>query len=315
MDLSLSQFIRPTAQSRQRVAEQRSFQLPAPMLAKKGSESDLDRTGFSAERKWDGTRVMLIKRGNNVRLFTARGAHTEHTARYPKLVADGKRLNCQSCILDGEFVWFDRRGNDVFITINARPETVRTKKFKYMAFDILEHNGQDTRNLPIEQRRQLVDQVIPDQLTIIKETEVRTANKRRYFQEIVGNDGEGVMLKGDASRYSGGRSDIWKKIKKTHTIDAVVRGGTAGTGERSSFFGALHCHYPVNGRMQFIGDVGTGFDTSDLVTITQMLRQGNEFVIEVKFMEITPDKKMRHPAFIRLRPDKTPGDVARGESW
>lgn len=315
MDLSLGQFMRPTAQSRQRVAEARSFQLPAPMLGKKGSESDLDRTGFSAERKYDGTRVMLVKRGNQVRLFTARGAHTEHTTRYPKLVADAKRLNCQSCILDGEFVWFDRRGNDVFITINARPETVRTKKFKYMAFDILEHNGQDTRSQPIEQRKQILDRAVPDNLTIIKETVVQRANKRRFFQEIVANDGEGVMLKSDNSRYSGGRTDLWKKVKKNSTIDCVVRGGTQGTGERSSFFGALHCYYPVNGRMQSIGDVGTGFDTNDLTTITEMLRQNNEFVIEVRFMEITPDKKMRHPAFLRLRPDKTPSAVARGESW
>lgn len=312
MDLSLTGFInRSTPQVRREVQSNRSFSnLPSPMLAKMGSPSMLDNSNLVAETKWDGTRVLLVKRGTEVRLFVARGNHTEYTQRYPTLVADGKMLRCRDCILDGEFVFFDARGNDVFLTIAARDSTIGSKKFKYMAFDIIEMDGRNIQSLPLEERKRLLDGVIPDNLTIIKESKVVSANKREFFVEQLENNKEGVMLKKKGSVYTSGRSDNWLKVKRVATYDVIAKGCTQGTGARLPYFGALHCFLPDNsGRLVDIGDVGSGFTNEDLVAMTSMARSNRPFVIEVKIMEWTPDRKMRFPRFIRLRTDKSVQDV------
>ena len=184
MDLSLTGFInRRTPEVQREIEGNRRFaNLPSPMLAKKGTTLSLDNPNMVAETKWDGTRVLLVKRGDAVRIFVARGNHTEYTNRYPKLVADGKKLLCDSCILDGEFVFFDTRGNDVFLTIAATNQTIGSKKFKYIAFDILEKDGRNIQGLPLEERKRILDEIIPNNLTIIKESKVVAANKRQFFE-------------------------------------------------------------------------------------------------------------------------------------
>ena len=303
--------MKPTRESERRVQVQSSFSnLPSPMLAKKGSPSMLTNPNMFAETKWDGTRVLLVKRGTNVRIFVARGNHTEYTHRYPQLVSDGKKLRCDSCILDGEFVFYDRRGGDVFLTIAARDSTVGSRKFKYMSFDILEKDGEDLRSKPIEERKRLLDDVVPDDLTIIKETEVHYSNMKDFFAEQLEEGKEGVVLKKKGSFYSGGRSDNWLKIKRTTSYDVIARGGTKGTGARLPFFGAVHCFLPdKQGQLRHIGDVGSGFTDSDLAQLTPLVRSNKAFVIEVKFMEWTPDYKMRFPVFLRYRTDKSVEDV------
>ncbi len=311
MDLSLTGFInRRTPEVQRTLQQNNSFaNLPGPMLAKSGTPASLDNSNMVAETKWDGTRVLLVKRGDAVRIFVARGNHTEYTNRYPKLVADGKKLRCNSCILDGEFVFFDTRGDDVFLTIAATNSTIGTKKHKYMAFDILEKDGHSTRDMVLEERKRILDAVIPESLTIIKESKVTTANLRRFFTEQLAKNKEGVMLKRKGSRYIAGRSDDWVKVKRVATYDVIAKGCTAGTGTRQ-FFGALHCFLPdARGQLRAIGDVGSGFTNQDLLEVAPFARSNRPFVIEVKIMEWTPDKKMRFPVFLRLRRDKTVAEV------
>jgi len=318
MDLSLTGFVnRTTPQTRREVESNRDFSnLPNPMLAKSGTLPMLDNPNLFAEIKWDGNRVFLVKRNNIVRIFSGgrqSGRHHEYTDKYPLLIADGKKLKCVDCILDGEFVFFDGRGNDTYLTIGARPETVGSRTYKYMTFDILEKDGKILKNLPIEERKRILDEVVPDRLTIIKETMIVRNNKRKFFEQQLMEGREGVMLKKNGSLYSmGQRSPDWLKIKRVDTIDVIAKGGTQGTGMRRPYFGALHCFLPDgHGRLRSIGDVGTGFKNEDLRTITPMMRSNRPFVIEVKIMEWTPDRKMRFPVFVRLRPDKNVDEVGR----
>ena len=314
-DISLTGFIGQQTPRQRRVIEQtiQFTDLPDVMLAKKGHPSMLDNPNMFAETKWDGTRVLMVKRGDIVRIFVARGQHNEYTEKYPNIIIDGRKLNCESCILDGEFVFFDRRGHDVFMTIAARPETVSSLKYKYMAFDILEKDGQNTRNMPIMERKRILDEVIPDNLTIINETKIVTKNKKRFFASQLASNHEGVMLKRKGSLYTAGRSDDWRKIKRVDTIDVIAKGGTRGTGARAPYFGAIHMFLPSsNSQLRHVGDVGTGFDNQTLKKLTPLVRSGRPFVIEVKFMEWTPDRKMRFPVFIRYRDDKTPQDIMEG---
>jgi bifunctional non-homologous end joining protein LigD len=317
MDLSLTGFVnRQSPEIARQVREDRGFaNLPSPMLAKKGHPEMLNNPDLTAETKFDGNRILLVKRDDVVRIFTmgrGSGRQNEYTHRYPLLIADGKKLNCTDCILDGEFVFYDARGNEGFLTIGATDATIGSRKYKYMAFDILEKDGQRVMNLPIEERKRILDDVVPNNLTIIRETKVIKSNKRAFFERMLAEGREGVMLKRKGSLYNpGARSSDWLKIKRVDTIDVIAKGGTRGTGARAPYFGALKCYVPDGrGGFRHIGNVGSGFKDRDLREITPMMRSNRPFVVELKIMEWTTDRKMRFPVFVRLRPDKSINEVS-----
>jgi bifunctional non-homologous end joining protein LigD len=142
---------------------------------------------------------------------------------------------------------------------------------------------------------------------------------------------EGVMAKQKNSLYyPGERKDCWLKIKVLNTLDVIICGYTLGEGKREGYFGALLLGAWHEGKLRYLGRVGTGWEEKDLEEITNMLKKietgKNPFdvfeeepsvlekvrwvkpklVCEVKFMELTEDLKLRAPSFQRLREDKLP---------
>ena len=287
--------------------------LPGVMLAVEGTLEDLERRDVSADTKWDGTRLLLIKMGSIVRLFVARGKHTEYTEKYPDVVAEGQKLNCKSCILDGEFVFMTKKEHDFFLPISANPETIGNKIYHYMVFDIIKLNGMDLRKtgIPLKQRQMKLMSIIPSHLKLIKRNPVIEKNFKKFYADQIKKSREGIMLKEVNSPYRSERSKEWLKIKYKRDIDVLVKGGTVGTGFRKPYFGALHCFYPIRGVLTYVGDVGTGFSDDELRIIRVLLRRKKSFVIQVKFYEFSQHDHMRFPVFVRLRPDKNLYDVMK----
>ena len=282
------------------------------MLAFVASKDDLGKDVFFAERKFDGTRVFVIKNRNRARLVVARGVGTDFSRKYPLIIGAIKKLNCVSCVLDAEFVFFDKRGSDVFLTMAAGPERVKSLKYKVMVFDILFLDGKDVRGLPIEERKSLIKRVIPKGLPIIPVAMIKR-NVSSFFGDVVKKGGEGIVLKKKHSVYVPGRSHDWLKVKKGRELDVIVKGFTVSKeGSRLPYFRALKCYYPIDGSLKYVGDVGSGFNFEDLKQITPVVKSGKPFVIQVRFMEFSPNMHMRHPVFVRLRPDKSLAEVMRG---
>ena len=248
-----------------------------------------------------------------MRLFVARGKHNEYTDKYPDVVAEGRKLNCRSCILDGEFVFLTRKEHDFFLPISANPETVGNRIYRYMVFDIIKLNGIDFRKTgtPLKQRQEKLFSVIPNHLKLIKRNAIIEKNFKKFYADQIKKSREGIMLKESNSPYRSERTREWLKIKYKRTIDVVVRGASAGEGERKPYFGALHCFAIHNGKLVHVGDVGTGFNHEELKRISSLLRAGRQFVIEVKFYEFSQHYHMRFPVFIRIRDDKTVKEVLK----
>lgn len=101
----------------------------------------------------------------------------------------------------------------------------------------------------------------------------------------------------------------WLKVKPKDTADVFVTGFQAGTGKHEGRMGALLTNY---------GKVGTGFNDAARDWWQMMYNlHGMEWltmqIVEVEFMEWTPQLKMRHPRFLRLRDDKT--NESLGEAY
>jgi bifunctional non-homologous end joining protein LigD len=111
------------------------------MLAKTDGKY-LEFPGYISEQKYDGTRCVIIKKGQIVRLFGR--SWNEYTSRYPKIIAEARKLRCKTCVLDSELTFF-KDSQDIFITALATPETKKNYIIKLMVFDVLEIDGYNVR--------------------------------------------------------------------------------------------------------------------------------------------------------------------------
>lgn len=113
---------------------------------------------------------------------------------------------------------------------------------------------------------------------------------------------DGLMLKDRHGEYIPGHGKDGEtiKIKPRKSGDFLVVGTTAGEGNRKGGIGAL----VVSLGNGVTSEVGTGLSMKDVFE--------GEFVgtvVEVEYLSLTKDGKLREPAYIRQRHDKTEGDV------
>jgi bifunctional non-homologous end joining protein LigD len=249
-------------------------------------------------------------------------------------------VNQVNAVLDAEIVAFDEDGRNSFEALQQRMNLGNEREIKriaqkipvaLVAFDLLWLDGQDLTGLKLEERRELLETIVETDRRLQVITHVEGAGKR--FVEAARELGlEGVVAKKTGSRYQPGRrSPDWRKIKLTNTQDCVILGWTPGQGGRAGTFGALLVGAYDDGRLLWIGQVGTGFTQQTLELLLDRLTpiarsepvgddqelavvKGATFVdpvlvCEVEYLEITKgSKKMRAPSFKGLREDKTPED-------
>lgn len=263
------------------------------------------------ERKLDGIRVLAFKEGAHVRLLSRNQLPQNH--HYPSFVEAIAALPVENAILDGEALdgHWDR---------HLPPG--------YYLFDILWLDGRDLTQRPLDERRaMLTGLALEPPLLLVERLEDAEPWKRAC------TDGwEGVIAKRRDSSYEHRRSRNWLKMKCEASQELVVGGFTDPQGKRVGLGALLVGHYEGDDFV-FAGKVGTGFDTKLLLELRSRfdalaiaeppftkgagLPRANahwvkpEVVVQVGFMEWTPDGKLRHPRLIGLREDKTAREVTR----
>jgi bifunctional non-homologous end joining protein LigD len=300
-----------------------------PMLAQL-AERPFDSEDFVFEPKWDGTRTICFLRDGVARFQNRRLADTTH--RYPELTI-GRDVDAREAILDGEVVVL-REGKPDFMALQTREHVgdelrvgllAQTTPVTFMAFDLLYLDGRPLVDLQLVERKARLQEIVNESQRILISRHINTYGEQ-YFREVVKLGLEGVMAKRRDSTYQiGRRSRDWLKLKAVKTLDCVILGYTPGEGWRSDYFGALVLGTYREGKLEFMGKVGTGFDEALLKELTPILRIREiatrpvdaeppyevrwvrpELVCEVKYMELTPELKLRAPSFRRLRFDKPP---------
>ncbi|MGJ8544914.1 MAG: ATP-dependent DNA ligase [Sulfitobacter sp.] len=205
---------------------------------------------WRAEWKWDGIRGQLILRGGDYFLWS-RGEELM-TDRFPELARAADFLP-QGTVIDGELlVW--HKGAPLPENFNAlQPRIGRKTVSKALlaktpvllhAYDLIEWQGRDIRNLPFAQRRALLETACADlppdaPLRLSPQLEFTdwpalTAQRARARDA----QAEGLMLKRADSPYLAGRKkgSWWKWKLDPLTIDAVMIYAQAGSGRRANLF-------------------------------------------------------------------------------
>jgi bifunctional non-homologous end joining protein LigD len=290
------------------------------------------------ERKFDGERCLAYLTGREVRLLTRNNKRVNDT--YPELADALAAQRAGDCVVDGEVVAFSG-GRTSFARLQRRlgvahPSAALRREVAvyFYLFDVLRADGQDTRGLPLRERKACLRALLSYR-DPLRYTVHRNRDGEAYWREACGKRWEGVIAKRAGAPYRGGRSRDWLKFKCENAQEFIIGGYTDPRGSRSGFGALLLGYRDAAGRLAYAGKVGTGFDTAALASLHDALRDLEreepafesgelpgtavhwvqpKLVGEVAFTEWTEDGQLRHPRFRGLRRDKDASDVVREDT-
>ena len=94
----------------------------------------------------------------HVQLLTRTGL--DWTDKYPSVIAALANLNVKTAYLDGELCGVDDAGLPSFAQTQAATDGERGVKLVYYAFDLLHLNGWDISDLPLVERKKLLEPLL-----------------------------------------------------------------------------------------------------------------------------------------------------------
>jgi bifunctional non-homologous end joining protein LigD len=278
---------------------------------------------WAYEVKWDGYRLAVHIAGKQVRIIT-RGGH-DWTQRFPTIAHDALALGLESAILDGEAVVLDDRGAPDFGALQKALGGRGGKRFaaeaSLYAFDLLYLDGQDLRILELEERRQMLEQLIGRMPhgSIRFSAEI-DAEGERFLRKACELGLEGVIAKRRDAPYRSGRSGDWLKIKCVQSESFAIIGYEPSTIALGGI-GRLLLAARKGAELVYVGGVGTGFTQASgamlrkqmdkliiekpAATIRERKRGYRwlkpELVAEIALRGWTDDGKLRHASYKGLR--------------
>jgi DNA ligase D-like protein (predicted ligase) len=218
------------------------------------------------ERKLDGIRCIAIRAGTALKLLSRNDL--SQNDRYPELVEALSAERCEQFALDGEVVAFD--GSQTSFAKLAQRGRDYVPVFYYV-FDIVWLDGHDVRKLPLRTRKRLLRGAMQFHGNV-RWTPYRNRDGETLFKEACRKRWEGLIAKRADSPYVTTRSRDWLKFKCEHGQELVIGGFTEPRGSRVEF-GALLLGYYRDGRFEYAGKVGTGFDTDTLHELAEHMRK------------------------------------------
>lgn len=278
------------------------------------------------EVKFDGYRIMARIDSGKVQLFTRNGH--DWTAKMPQQAEALAGLGLESAWLDGEVVVPNEDGTPDFQALQNAFEVGRSGTIVYYLFDLPYLNGMDLREVPLEERRAALSQVLEhNDNDLLRFSADFTEQPESVLESACQMKLEGLIGKRAGSTYVSKRSSSWVKIKCKNRQEFIIVGYTDPKGARSGFGALLLGLHDEAGALQYAGKVGTGFNQVTLKSLHAKLEALEvdksplakappaadvrgahwlkpELMCEVAFAEMTRQGVIRHSVFHGLRSDK-----------
>jgi bifunctional non-homologous end joining protein LigD len=168
-----------------------------------------NRPDWLHEIKQDGYRLIVQREGKRVRLFTRNGYDWSH--RFPRIIEAALRNRQSSFVIDGEAVLLGVDGISDFNGLHSRQHD---EEVQFYGFDMLVSDGDDIRNLPLSMRKASLARLLARRvdgifLSAFEQGEIGPD----LFRHACLMGLEGLVSKRADSRYRGGRSPDWVKVK------------------------------------------------------------------------------------------------------
>jgi ATP-dependent DNA ligase len=274
---------------------------------------------YIAQEKLDGMRAIVHITPSGLRIFSRSAGvddpsrPLEKTSALPHL-AVLRFPGLIGTIVDCEILARGMDSAELAGTVHRKNRTNGNHHVQLFVFDILAFCDTDLSRKKLSERlnwlKALKSRLHSEHIHFLPWAET-VEDKERLYTSVLGQGGEGIMLKClDEYYLQGGRpANNWFKAKKSMTIDAVVLGFTKGKGKFNNRIGALvfgqYVNTPEGWKLE---ELGQASGMSDEVR-AQMSQRPNDHigrVVTIKGMERLKSGAIRHPQFVAMRVDKNP---------
>ena len=294
------------------------------------------------EPKWDGYRCVAVRDDHGATLWSRQGK--ELTGYFPELCSAVAAVVPPGCVIDGEAViWSQGRLN--FDALQQRlvagprtlPGLVEAAPANYVAFDVLAVAGHDARDLPLSNRRALLEELAAGWEPPLSLSPVTTDRDvaQQWLEDMPHVGVEGLVIKATNQPYTPGVRS-WSKLKHRETLEIICGAVIGPITQPSEVVAGLI----LDGELRIVGR-STPLKTRDSRELARWLRppvSGHPWPATVKgttldrfnrdkepvaltlvepvVVEVSADtawsgRSFRHPLrVLRARPELSPADVS-----
>ena len=306
-----------------------------PQLAKLVEKAP-DGSDWLHELKLDGYRMHARLDAARVQILTRRG--NDWTEKYPAIAKAIAGLPAQSAYLDGELCGVLPDGRTAFNLIQNATDTGEGS-LVFFLFDLLFLNGENLTALPLGERKARLASLLKGAPDSLRYNDHQMGHGPEFHRLACERGVEGIVSKRINGRYEPDRR-TWLKIKCLNREEFVVAGYSDPEGSRHRIGSLLLGYYTPQGMLIYAGRVGTGMPVTELERLWQRLQpleidkmplaippRGTRFgsplvlsrvhwvrpemVVEVSYVEWTPDGLLRHVVYLGEREDKLATEVRR----
>lgn len=318
------------------------YSKPYPFYLAYALDEDLATLGdpdeWQVEWKWDGIRGQMIKRNNQ--LFVWSRGEELMTDKFPEYHAL-KDLLADGIVLDGEIIPSIDKKPLPFALLQTRigrknvtKKNLQQTPITFFAYDLLEYNYEDWRNRPLFERRKKLEEIIEPlpASTIILSPVVQFSSwdelseLRKTSREM---GAEGFMIKRKSSIYQVGRKtgDWWKWKIDPLVIDCVMIYAEKGSGRRSNLYTAYTFAVRDGDKLIPFTRAYSGLTDKEFNEVDSFVKRNAiekfgpvrtvkpELVFEIAFEGIAASNRhksgvaLRFPRINRWRKDKKPDEI------
>ncbi|MBC7384880.1 MAG: ATP-dependent DNA ligase [Cryobacterium sp.] len=329
-------------------ADPLDFSSPYPFALASPIDGEIEDLGpitdWAIEWKWDGIRGQWIYRNEKVSLWS-RGEELI-SDRFPEFAT--RSLKFESLVLDGEILAWKPGAKEpsAFALLQTRiarkkvtEADLKKAPARFIAYDCVEKDGVDLRELPFSERRKILEELMPELTASIPAFGIsEIQNEESWTSAKASRAGsrekrvEGFILKRKSSPYFHGRKkgDWWKWKIDTMSLDAVMVYAQSGHGKRSNLF--TDYTFALRGADDELVPVAkaySGLDQKEIMELDRWIRAHTKErfgpvrsvepiqVFELGFEGIADSPRhksgiaLRFPRILRWRRDKPVSEIDR----
>ncbi|MGE8513586.1 MAG: ATP-dependent DNA ligase [Chryseobacterium culicis] len=290
------------------------------------------------EYKWDGIRGQIIRRNNEVFIWS-RGEELI-TEQFPEITEVVKAMK-GNFVIDGEILAVKDgkvlNFNELQKRLNRKTLTKKMLSeipIEVFAYDLLELEDNDLREKPISARRALLEELLlnenPQNISLSKSLDFEQWEELDSLRENSRTvNSEGLMLKQKNSPYHSGRKkgDWWKWKINPFTIDAALIYAQKGSGRRSAYYTDYTFAVKNGDTLVTIAKAYSGLTDKEIMEVSRFVTKNAiekfgpvrtvkaELVFEIAFEGIGFSNRhksgvaLRFPRIVRWRKDKTVDEI------
>ncbi len=318
------------------------FSKPYPFYLAYALEEEPETLGnpveWQAEWKWDGIRGQVIKRNNE--LFVWSRGEELMTDKFPEYFIL-KDLLPDGVVIDGEIIPAIDGKPLPFAVLQTRigRKNIGKKQLQeapicFFAYDLLEYNYEDWREKTLAERRNKLEEIIfPIKNNAIQISKIISFDSWNELSELRKNsremNSEGIMLKRKDSNYKVGRKrgDWWKWKIDPLTIDCVMVYAQKGSGRRSNLYTDYTFAVKDGDNLVTFTKAYSGLTDKEFAQVDNFIKRNSiekfgpvrtvkpELVFEIAFEGIAASNRhksgvaLRFPRMSRWRKDKKVDDI------